>query len=130
MYAALWLAQAQEEAEEAAAAAPKRGGLLGTQLLGRKEGLATIAERRYAQQQGSRGTGTQNRGGSQSTGTQACDCWEKMGEPGGWARPSSRVGQWQPHVLVQGQSCSCCQAGFSFASQNLWPQCPQQAEPH
>lgn len=64
-------AQAQEEAEEAAAAAPKRGGLLGTQLLGRKEGLATIAERRYAQQQGSRGTGTQNRGGSQSTGTQA-----------------------------------------------------------
>ncbi|KAL4445820.1 hypothetical protein ABPG77_009019 [Micractinium sp. CCAP 211/92] len=69
-------AQAQQEVEEAAAAAPKRGGLLGTQLLGRKEGLATIAERRYAQQQGSRGTGaraagTQGRGGSQATGTQA-----------------------------------------------------------
>ncbi|PSC67954.1 putative plastid-lipid-associated chloroplastic [Micractinium conductrix] len=47
-------AAAQEEEQ---APAPKRAPF-GTQLMGRKEGLATMAERRYAQQQsGSRGTG-------------------------------------------------------------------------
>lgn len=54
-------AAAEEEEEQAA---PARRSLLGTQMLGRKEGLATMAERRYAEQQGSRGTGT--RGTSQT----------------------------------------------------------------
>ncbi|PRW59283.1 putative plastid-lipid-associated chloroplastic isoform A [Chlorella sorokiniana] len=57
-------AAAAEEEEEEEEARPARRPF-GTQLLGRKEGLATMAERRYAEQQGSRGTGsrgTQGRG--------------------------------------------------------------------
>lgn len=64
-------ASVADEVEEEAAA-PRRGSL----LMGRKEGLATMAERRYAQQQGSRGTGsrgtgTQARGSRDGTGTTA-----------------------------------------------------------
>lgn len=55
-------AAAEEEEEEEARPARRP---FGTQLLGRKEGLATMAERRYAEQQGSRGTqGRGARGGS------------------------------------------------------------------
>ena len=56
-------AAAQEQAQ------PARRGVLGTQLLGRKDGLATMAEKRYAQQQGgSRSTGTISRKGTGTTG--------------------------------------------------------------
>lgn len=64
-------AAVQEEQEDAP---PARRSMLGTQLLGRKDSLATIAEKRYAQQKGGtgtvgRGTGTVGRGGTGSSAT-------------------------------------------------------------
>lgn len=62
----------EEAASDDEASPARRGsliGTMGTQLLGgRKEGLATMAEKRYAQQQG--GTGSTMRRGTRGVGTQ------------------------------------------------------------